>query len=162
LTQNHFWSRVWNPEMDLHTESIKSLPLWVQLPDLDVKYWGQNSLSKIGSILGIPIKTHKYTRDRSMLKYARLLIDVNLEGPFPDFVEFFNENGVLIRQQVIFEWRPRKCSHCLMYAHEEVNCRKKEKGRKEWRQISQKGNVAIATPPLTLYPGIKMMISPQF
>ncbi|KAJ8430674.1 hypothetical protein Cgig2_033830 [Carnegiea gigantea] len=66
--------------------------------------------------------------------------DVNLEGPFPDFVEFFNENGVLIIQQVIFEWLPTKWRHCLMYGHEEVNYRKKEKGRKEKRPISQKGN----------------------
>lgn len=58
----------WNPEMDLHTEDIKSLPLWIQFPNLDVKYWGVTSLSKIGSLLGIPIKTDRYTRERSMIK----------------------------------------------------------------------------------------------
>jgi len=30
----------WNPKMDMQMESISSLPLWVQLPALDVKYWG--------------------------------------------------------------------------------------------------------------------------
>ena len=101
-----FLVKGWNSEMDLLTESIKSLPLCVQLPNLDIKCWGQSSLSKIGSTMGIPIKTDKYTRDRTMLKYARLLIEVNLEGPFPDFVEFINENGVLTRQQVKFELLP--------------------------------------------------------
>ena len=33
-----FLVKGWNLEMDLHNTSIKSLPLWVQLPDLDVKY----------------------------------------------------------------------------------------------------------------------------
>jgi len=33
-----FLLKGWNPEMDMHTEEIKSLPLWVQFPDLDVKY----------------------------------------------------------------------------------------------------------------------------
>jgi len=35
-----FLVKGWNPKMELHTESIKSLPLWIQLPDLDIKYWG--------------------------------------------------------------------------------------------------------------------------
>ena len=46
-----FLVKGWNLKMELHTESIKSLPLWVQLPDFDIKYWGQRSLSKIGSII---------------------------------------------------------------------------------------------------------------
>ena len=36
-----FLVKGWNPEMDLCIEPVKSLPLWVQLPNLDVKYWGQ-------------------------------------------------------------------------------------------------------------------------
>ncbi|KAJ8419566.1 LOW QUALITY PROTEIN: hypothetical protein Cgig2_004597 [Carnegiea gigantea] len=34
----------WNPEMDLNTDKIKSLPLWVQFPNLDIKYWGLESI----------------------------------------------------------------------------------------------------------------------
>jgi len=47
--------------MDLHTKTIKSLPIWVQLSGLDIKYWGAQSLSKIESIMGIPLKSDKYT-----------------------------------------------------------------------------------------------------
>jgi len=35
-----FLIKGWNPEMDMHMEEIKSLPLWVQFYVLDVKYWG--------------------------------------------------------------------------------------------------------------------------
>ncbi|KAJ8423185.1 LOW QUALITY PROTEIN: hypothetical protein Cgig2_026633 [Carnegiea gigantea] len=82
----------WNPEMDMQTESIISLPLWVQLPALD----GADSLSKIGSALGIPLKTNCFAKDRTMLRYAKLLIDVSLDSPFPEFIEFFNDNDVLV------------------------------------------------------------------
>jgi len=92
--------------MDIHTEEIKSLPLWVQFPDLDVKYWGADSLSKIGSLLGIPIKTDRCTKERSMIRYARVLNDVPLDSTFPEFIEFFNDNELLIRQQVVYEWKP--------------------------------------------------------
>ena len=33
-----FLVKRWNPEIDMHAEALSSLPLWVQLPDLDVKY----------------------------------------------------------------------------------------------------------------------------
>ena len=35
-----------------------------------------------------------------MLKYARLLVEMPLEGKFPYYIEFANEKGVLIRQKV--------------------------------------------------------------
>ena len=93
-----FLVKGWNSQVDLQIENIKSLPIWVQLPELDIKFWGSDSLSKFGSVLGIPLKTDKYTRDRTMIKYARLLIDISLDGPFPEYIEFFSEDEVLIRQ----------------------------------------------------------------
>ena len=132
-----FIVKIWNPEMDLHTESIKSLPLWLPLPDLDIKYWGLGSLSKIGSLIGHPLKSDKYTAEKSMLNYARLLVDVPLDGPFPECVEFFNEKEVLIRQPVKFEWLPSKCSFCGMFDHLEEVCRKKSAPKKEWRRVEQ-------------------------
>jgi len=38
-----------------------------------------------------------------MIKYARLIIEVSMEGPFPKYVYFFNKHGQLIRQEVLFE-----------------------------------------------------------
>ncbi|KAJ8437793.1 hypothetical protein Cgig2_013712 [Carnegiea gigantea] len=98
-----FLVKGWNQEMDLHTEAIKSLPLWIQSPNLDIKYWDTESLSKIGSLIGIRMKTDQFTKNRTMLKSARMLIEVLMEGPFPEFIEFFNEFEVLVRQQVTFE-----------------------------------------------------------
>ncbi|KAJ8426028.1 hypothetical protein Cgig2_015850 [Carnegiea gigantea] len=57
----------WTPSMELQTEAISSLPLWIQLPPPDIKYWGMESLSKIGSLLVIPIKTDRFTKDKLVL-----------------------------------------------------------------------------------------------
>ena len=113
----------WNPNMDIQTESIRSLPLWVQLPSLDIKYWGVECLSKLGSLLGIPIKTDKFTKDKQAIRYARLLVEMPIEGPFPGHIDFFNEEGVLTRQQVSYEWVPTKCNHCSMLGHTEDVCK---------------------------------------
>ena len=61
-------------------------------------------------MLGIPLKTDKYTKEKVMLRYASLLVEMPLEGSFPDFIEFANEKNVVLRQKVIYEWLPLKCS----------------------------------------------------
>ncbi|KAJ8420078.1 LOW QUALITY PROTEIN: hypothetical protein Cgig2_019934 [Carnegiea gigantea] len=66
----------WNSQMDLQTENIKSLPIW---PQQNREHLG-NSFD---------------TKDKTMIKYARLLIDISLDGSFLDHIEFFNEEGVL-------------------------------------------------------------------
>jgi len=137
----------WNPDMDLQTETITSLPLWIQLPNLDIKYWGTRSLSEIGSILGIPLKTDKFTKERSYLHYARLLIDMPISGPFPAYVEFFNDAEVLIRQEVVYEWLPTKCDHCSMFGHTGDVCRHKVTARREWRPVTATGSANAPTEP---------------
>jgi len=89
-------------------------------------------LSKIVSLIGIPIKTDKYNREKTMLKYTRLLVEVPIDGPFPENVEFFNEHDMLI-----CEWIPCKCAHCGMYGHTKEVCKKKNATRKEWRRVQQ-------------------------
>ncbi|KAJ8429696.1 hypothetical protein Cgig2_004495 [Carnegiea gigantea] len=104
-----------------------------ELPELDIKYWGMQSLSKIGSLLGCPLRTDKYTKEKSMLKYARLMVEMPLEGHFPEYIEFANEKGLLLRQKVIYEWLPIKCDKCKIFRHTHDQCRKQENQRKELR-----------------------------
>ena len=92
---------------------------------------GLKSLSKLGSMMEILLKTYKYTKDKVKLKYARLLVEKPLDGSFPDYIEFLNEKDVLIRQRVVYEWLPIKCSQCRMYGHTQDVCRQKIVQRKE-------------------------------
>ncbi|KAJ8422390.1 hypothetical protein Cgig2_003260 [Carnegiea gigantea] len=137
----------WSPSMDLQIEAISSLPLWIQLPALDIKYWGAESLRKIGSILGIPIKIDKFMKDKQVLRYARLLIGMLIEGPFPEYIDFFNDDDVLIRQQVTYEWIPTKCTHCKILRHSEDVRKKKGVIRTEWRKM-QKPLTPVTTDSL--------------
>jgi len=89
------------------------------------------SLSKLGSTLGIPIKTDKYTMDKTRLNYARLLIDIAIKGDFPGFIDFINDQDVVMRVQLEYEWKPIKCQHCRMYGHNEEDCIKKTSTRRE-------------------------------
>ncbi|KAJ8419251.1 hypothetical protein Cgig2_007493 [Carnegiea gigantea] len=95
--------------------------------ELDICYWGTDSLSKLGSLIGIPIKTDKYTKNKDYLHYARMLIEVPMEGPFLDTINFINDSGVLVKQRITFEWKPVKCNQCQQIGHEGKECRNKGK-----------------------------------
>ncbi|KAJ8419678.1 hypothetical protein Cgig2_024571 [Carnegiea gigantea] len=83
--QNPFIVKAWNEHLDLDISAITSLPIWVQFPELDV------NLSKLRNLLGIPLKTDKQTMEKTYLNYARLLIDIPFEGPFPEYVDYIND-----------------------------------------------------------------------
>ncbi|KAJ8437403.1 hypothetical protein Cgig2_008756 [Carnegiea gigantea] len=103
--------------------------------DLDIKYWGMVSLSKLGSILGIPIKTDRYTMEKTRLTYARLLIEMPVDDTVPGYIEFVNDQEVVVRLEVKYKWKPLKCLHCRIYGHIEEDCRKKVSNRQEWREV---------------------------
>jgi len=109
--------KAWSPKVEININAIASLLIWIQLLELAIKYWGMQSLSNIESVLDIPLKTNKYTKEKSMLKNARLLVKISLKGHFPKYIEFANERNVIIRQKVMYEWIPIKCSHCRMFDH---------------------------------------------
>ena len=54
------------------------------------------SLSKLGSTLGIPIGTDKHTLEKIRLSYARLLIDIPVEGSFLKFIDFVNDQDIVV------------------------------------------------------------------
>ena len=84
-------------------------------------------------MLGIPIKANKPTKEKIALSYARLLIEMLGNNPFPDSIGFISEGDRMIRQFVKYEWKATKCIHCLMLGHKEQNCRKKYTVRQEWK-----------------------------
>ncbi|KAJ8426671.1 hypothetical protein Cgig2_030090 [Carnegiea gigantea] len=119
--QKSFIIKAWNENLELDTISISSLRIWVQFPELD----GVESLSKLGSLPRIPLKTDKQTMEKVYISYARLLIDIHLDGTFPDYVDFITDKGIVTKQRVKYEWRPLKRSHCNTFAHFKSDCRKR-------------------------------------
>ena len=98
-------------------------------------------------MLGIPLRTDKYRKGKTMLKYARMLVEMHIDGPFPEFIEFANEKDVLLRQKVQYEWLPIKCTYCKMFEHTQELCKKKNTARKEWRIKTQEHTPVIALQP---------------
>ncbi|RAL39278.1 hypothetical protein DM860_002811 [Cuscuta australis] len=88
-----------------------------KLPDLDLKFWSLNGLSKIGSIIGKPIRRDKATATMSKLGYARIQLEVAIQNNFPDKCHKLGHSGEACRNKQGKEagsksktmvWRPKK------------------------------------------------------
>ncbi|XP_062114300.1 uncharacterized protein LOC133825362 [Humulus lupulus] len=118
--------RPWTPDMDT-VQMVKSVLVWVRLNGLGLQYWGRNSLSALVSTIGKPIMIDQVTRDRSMVKFARVLVDMEISENPPKTISFVNERDKLVEQLVEYEWLPSKCKACDCLGHTVVNC-SKDKG----------------------------------
>uniref|UniRef100_A0A803PNA5 Reverse transcriptase domain-containing protein n=1 Tax=Cannabis sativa TaxID=3483 RepID=A0A803PNA5_CANSA len=119
--------KAWDPNLNLKKEDIRTVPIWIQLEDLEVKYWGQKYLFKIVGKLGKPIMEDAITKERDKLTYPRVLIE-----DFPDLIYFDNEHGIKVSVAVKYEWKPIVCKHCQGMGHTSEDCRRKEGKKQEW------------------------------
>ncbi|XP_074296366.1 uncharacterized protein LOC141626478 [Silene latifolia] len=119
-----FVVKEWTPGMKLTKEKPDSIPVWIHLYDLDLKYWGL-ALPKIVSLVGKPICCDQATKNREFLGYARYLVEVKVGEHLPDSIEFIDENGLCQQQLVHFEWKPILCTVCKGVGHETGLCKKK-------------------------------------
>src|SRR5687767_10789486 len=70
-----FVIKPWTPEMSMDKDSLSSIPVWIQLPKLKVKYKSEGSLKKIAGIVGKVIKIDNVTHLKTRLRFARVLVE---------------------------------------------------------------------------------------
>uniref|UniRef100_A0A803PY04 Reverse transcriptase domain-containing protein n=1 Tax=Cannabis sativa TaxID=3483 RepID=A0A803PY04_CANSA len=129
--------RPWSSDLNA-IRLVKSVPLWIRLYDLGLHYWGSNCLSVLVSTIGKPIMTNKVTKERTMVKFARILVKMEIMDAPPRIIEYVNEYGRLEDQGVEYEWLPTKCKKCGGFGHGMADCRKE--GSSKW--MKKEGVVA--------------------
>lgn len=102
----------WSADFCFEKEVLKEIPLWIRLPNLPLTCWSPDSLSHIGSVLGRPICADECTSQQTHISYARLLIEVDITQPLVHKVQIEGGNGVMAKQQVLYEWVPMFCPKC--------------------------------------------------
>ncbi|XP_062103427.1 uncharacterized protein LOC133814493 [Humulus lupulus] len=136
--------RPWTQELD-SIRLVRSIPLWIRLPNLGLQYWGKNCLSALVSTIGKPIMVDKFTKDRSMIRFARVLVEMEITDDPPFIIHFVNERGQLQEQFVEYEWLPIKCSTCKGYGHNAAECKKTE--TKAWVTKSKPDQISTNLAP---------------
>ncbi|XP_070037054.1 uncharacterized protein [Nicotiana tomentosiformis] len=134
-----FIVKAWDPNMEFNREELYSVPIWVKLLGLDFKYWSPKGLSKIGSLIGKPLMVDHQIEKNIGLNFARLLIEVDIDGPLSKKIMFKNERGNLVELKVQYDWKPILCKCSNKYGHNEEACRRK-KTKTQQKKIGDQAN----------------------
>ncbi|XP_062102985.1 uncharacterized protein LOC133813976 [Humulus lupulus] len=118
--------KAWDPNVCIQKDDIRSIPIWIQVHNLDLKYWGARSLFKIVGQIGKPIREDSATKNRDRLQFARVMVEVSESQAFPSSISFVNEKSEMIRLDIFYEWKPTFCSICKGMGHENTDCRKQQ------------------------------------
>ena len=129
-------TRMWDPDVPVDKTNVESVPIWIKMPGLALKYWGEKSLFKIAGLVGKAIKMDNTTKSKDRLNFARVMVEVQMKQELPDTIIFCNEYGMEICQNIEYEWRPSICKKCSGIGHSEEDCRKNE-GKKVWVKKNQ-------------------------
>ncbi|XP_062099710.1 uncharacterized protein LOC133805542 [Humulus lupulus] len=115
--------RPWTTDLSA-VRLVRTVPLWIRLQDLGLQYWGSKCLSALVSTIGRPIMVDKFTRERSRVQFARVLVEMEITDNPPKSIQFINELGQIMEQGVEYEWLPIKCKTCAGFGHSMAECRK--------------------------------------
>lgn len=113
----------WKENMELR-EDVHKIPVWIQFPQLPLKYWGEENLCRLASQLGIPLQIDMLTRQRDRGQFARMQVQMAITEKLQESVMYEDEHGRLRVQRVHYEWNPVRCTHCKGYGHCVEQCRK--------------------------------------
>ncbi|XP_074315556.1 uncharacterized protein LOC141651756 [Silene latifolia] len=158
--------RPWTESCSLQKERVPSVPIWLKLCGLPLKFWSLSSLEKLAGLLGKFLKRDAATEAKTRLGYARLLVEVDIGQDFPEELRFLDEKGNEISIQVEYEWKPTVCSTCNGIGHTHEMCKPPKATRQDrppkptakfpqkvWRPVQKEVNPPVAssgpavTPP---------------
>ncbi|XP_062118462.1 uncharacterized protein LOC133832094 [Humulus lupulus] len=108
--------RPWTQDLDT-IRLVRSVPLWIRLPNLGLQYWGKKCLSSLVSTIGKPIMVDKFIKDRYVIRFARVLVEMEITNDPPFIIHFVNERGQIQEQFAEYEWLPIKCKNCKGFGH---------------------------------------------
>ncbi|KAL9238991.1 hypothetical protein vseg_013352 [Gypsophila vaccaria] len=113
----------WSKDLEMTKAEVQAVPTWIQFHRLPLKFWGK-SLPKIAGLIGKYIKCDNPTEQRIKLGYARVMVEVAVDGNLPEIVTFKDEKDDIVQVEVEYEWKPVTCGKCHKMGHHIDQCRK--------------------------------------
>ncbi|GJQ99754.1 putative reverse transcriptase domain-containing protein [Tanacetum coccineum] len=128
---------VWSQNTDLKKAEVKKAPVWVKLHHVPIVAYSEVELSLITTQIGTPIMLDTYTSNMCVSSwgrstYARALIEVSAEVELVDELVIAipvgkDKGHTLATITVEYEWRPPRCSTCMIFDHTSKKCPKRPK-----------------------------------
>lgn len=94
----------------------------MRFPNLYLDFWTEETIGRIASVLGFPIKLDHVTKGMIRLSFARVLVEINTNFSFLKQIPILDVGDNITWQKVIYEWTPLKCSVCLFHGYSDRRC----------------------------------------
>ncbi|XP_074278384.1 uncharacterized protein LOC141601975 [Silene latifolia] len=124
----------WDPPVKISKISVKKVPIWIKLVGLDLKFWGAKCLEKISGLLGHFVRIDDSTLEKSLLGFARIMVEVEIDQKIPSQIMFVDELGKEVRVDVEYDWLPITCQKCNGIGHTTADCRRAELRRRRFQK----------------------------
>ncbi|KAF8113139.1 hypothetical protein N665_0055s0004 [Sinapis alba] len=112
----------WSPVDSLKIPEISTLPVWVTLKNIPDSCYSRLGSSHIASGLGEPMLTHKPRLDPTSMGEAKILVEIELDKPFPKLIALDDKQGNIYLVEVEYSWIPSACERCGALGHKEKRC----------------------------------------
>lgn len=140
----------WKEDFSMEKDMMRTLPIWIKLPQLPIQFWGKKSLEKIGSMIGKPMFTDECTANKLRVSYARILVEVDITQKMVDVITI-NKKGQRRQQKIEYEWKPLFCERCQKIGHKCSNSVNTKQGqRKQWSIKSVEADEPKTTTETTI------------
>ncbi|XP_058726142.1 uncharacterized protein LOC131597463 [Vicia villosa] len=116
----------WKANFNMKQDMLRTIPIWIKLPKLPLYLWGERTLDKIGSAIGVPMITDECTTHKLRVTYARILVEVDITRKLLGEIALKDKDGNILLQPIEYEWRPKFCDKCHKVGHTCVDGLKKK------------------------------------
>lgn len=122
--------------INLNSNPITSMPLWVKLTNIPYCYWTKEGLSSIASVIGRPISADHLTSKLDILPFAKFCVEYKLGASLPTSIPVkvldpVTEEKTQSEVQVFYPIRPLTCVACQSLGHTTAAC---PKAKRIWVQ----------------------------
>lgn len=91
----------WTPNFNFHEAIMRVVPPWIRFPNLPLNCLGPKTLSRIGSMIGVPLYADERTTRQMRVSFARLIIEVDVTKPLPRSMAIEGDNGEIVEQNIM-------------------------------------------------------------
>ncbi|KAF8085379.1 hypothetical protein N665_0668s0013 [Sinapis alba] len=126
---------------------IISIPLWVKLKNIPTTLYSIFGIEWIASGLGEPMLSYKPWLDPTMLGEAKVMVEVELDKPFPQKVVAWDKQGNYSLVDVEYPWLPTPCEKCGQIGHKQKRCLSISGQKKTTAHIGNNDPAAAETAP---------------
>ncbi|KAF8112001.1 hypothetical protein N665_0069s0028 [Sinapis alba] len=112
----------WTNSGTLSLPEISTIPAWVTLKNIPSQLYSIPAIEWIASGLGEPMLSHKPWLDPTMIGEAKIMVEVELDKPFPQKIAAWDKQGNYSMVDVEYSWLPSKCEKCGQLGHKAKRC----------------------------------------